>query len=159
MRIQYSRQTKTKKRKTRSNFISQRSITNGVKKTPNQKWNEEISYYKKKCQGILDISPSIRYVGLINEYGRTLTGILRPGVKILLKSESARNEFFLVSTLFNMRNKIDVAIGKMDYAIFKHDKVMLLVFQSAEGVYYVSLNRNVIASQITKIVDRIRKMI
>lgn len=130
-----------------------------MNKTPNQKWNEEISAYKKKCQRILDISSSIRYVGLINEYGRTLTGIPRSGVSILLKSESARNEFFLVSTLFDMRNKIDVAIGKMDYAIFKHEKVTLLVFQSKEGVYYVSLNRNVIGPQITRIVGKVKKII
>ena len=130
-----------------------------MSRTPNQKWNEEISKYKKKCQHILDLSSSVRYVGLINLHGRTLTGIIRPGTGILLKSEAARNEFFLISTLFNMRNKIDVAIGKMDYAIFKHDKVTVLVFQSKEGVYYVSLNRNMDTDTITKIVTKIKKVI
>ncbi len=130
-----------------------------MNKTPNQKWNEEVFRYKKKCQQILSISPSIRYVGLINEYGRTLTGIIRPGTAILLKPESARNEFFLTSILFNMRNKIDAAIGKMDYAIFKHDKVTLLVFQSKEGIYYVSLNKNTTADSVTKIITRVRKTI
>lgn len=130
-----------------------------MSRTPSQKWNEEISKYKKKCQSILNLSSSIRYVGLINQYGRTLTGIIRPGTGILLKSESARNEFFLVSTLFNMRNKVDVAIGTMDYAIFKHDRVTLLVFQSKEGVYYVSMNRNVPVNVITKVVGRIKKVI
>ncbi|MDE1861842.1 MAG: hypothetical protein KGI33_02900 [Thaumarchaeota archaeon] len=128
-------------------------------KTPNQKWSEEISSYKKKCQKILNLSPSIRYVGLINQYGRTLTGIIRPGIPILLKADSARNEFFLVSTLFNMRNKIDTAIGEMDYAIFKHEKVTLLVFQSRDGIYYVSLGRNLPATSVTKILGRIRKTI
>ncbi len=130
-----------------------------MSKTPIQKWNAEIANYKQKCQRILDISPSIRYAGLVNQYGRTLTGILRPGVGILLKSESARNEFFLVSTMFSMRNKIDVAIGRMDYAIFKHDKVTLLVFQSKDGIYYVSLNRSVPFNVITKIVAKIKKAI
>ncbi len=130
-----------------------------MNQTPNQKWTEEISKYKKKCQRILDLSSSIRYVGLINQYGRTLTGIIRPGTGILLKADPARNEFFLVSTLFNMRNKVDVAIGKMDYAIFKHDKVTLLVFQSKEGIYYVSLNRNAPVTVIAKIVEKVRKII
>ncbi|MDE1765426.1 MAG: hypothetical protein KGI27_04015 [Thaumarchaeota archaeon] len=130
-----------------------------MKKTPNQKWNEEISVYKKKCQRILDTSSSIRYVGLINKYGRTLTGIIRPGTSILLKPESARNEFFLVSTMFNMRNKIDDTIGRMDYATFKHDKVTLLVFQSKDGIYYVSLNRNTTVDGIAKTLAKIKKVI
>ncbi len=130
-----------------------------MSKSANQKWNEEIARYKKKCQSILDLSASIRYVGLINEYGRTLTGIMRPGTSILLKSDSARNEFFLVSTMFNMRNKIDVAIGQMEYAIFKHGKVTLIVFQSKDGVYYVSLNRNVAPNVIAKIISKIKKII
>lgn len=130
-----------------------------MSKTPNQKWNEAVLIYKKKCQQILGLSSSIRYVGLINEYGRTLTGIIRSGTNILLKPEPARNEFFLTSTLFNMRNKIDVAIGKMDYAIFKHDKITLLVFQSKEGIYYVSLNRNTTADSVAKIIAKIKKAI
>ena len=128
-------------------------------RSPNQKWNEEISTYKKKCQRILDLSSSIRYVGLINQYGRTLTGIIRTGTGILLKSESARNEFFLVSTLFNMRNKIDAAIGKMNYATFKHDKVTLLVFQSKDGIYYVSLNSNITPVMTVKIISKIKKIV
>jgi hypothetical protein len=130
-----------------------------VNKTPNQKWNEEIFRYKKKCQQIIGLSSSIRYVGLVNEYGRTLTGIIKPGTNILLKPESARNEFFLVSTMFNMRNKIDAAIGKMNYAIFKHDKITLIVFQSKEGIYYVSISRNVTVDEIAKIIAKIKKVI
>ena len=58
-----------------------------------------------------------------------------------------------------MRNKIDVAIGKMDYAIFKHEKVTMLVFQSKDGVKYVSLNRNMAPAALTKIVARIRQVV
>ncbi|HKU32898.1 MAG TPA: DUF6659 family protein [Candidatus Nitrosotalea sp.] len=130
-----------------------------MNRTPNQNWLKKISTYKKKCQSVLNLSSSIRYVGLVNQYGRTLTGIIKPGTTILLKSESARNEFFLVSTLFNMRNKIDVAIGTMDYAIFKHDKVTLLVFQSKEGIYYVSLNPNVTLDATVKIISKIKKIV
>lgn len=130
-----------------------------MNKTPNQKWNEEIFRYKKKCQQIIGLSSSIRYVGLVNEYGRTLTGIIKSGTNILLKPESARNEFFLVSTMFNMRNKIDAAIGKMNYAIFKHDKITLVVFQSKEGIYYVSISRNVTVDEIAKIIAKIKKVI
>ncbi|MEK6964719.1 MAG: hypothetical protein AABX58_00705, partial [Thermoproteota archaeon] len=96
-------------------------------KTPEQKWTESIRDYRKKCQQILNISKSIRYVGAINEYGRTLTGIIRPGIKPLLKSEDAKNEFFIVSNLITLRNSQATVLGDLDYALLKHKKVILII--------------------------------
>ena len=128
-------------------------------KTPSEKWQEGISSYRKKCQKILLVSHSIRYVGLINEYGRTMTGIIKSGTNILLKSESARNEFFLISTLLTMRRSNDNAIGSMDCAIFKHDKVTLIAFQRNEGIYYISVDKNVPLNLLDKIISKIKKLI
>jgi hypothetical protein len=130
-----------------------------VDKTPNEKWSKEIAKYRKKCQQILTTSHLIRYVGLVNPYGRTLTGIIRPGTSILLQSKPARNEFFLVSTFFSMRNKISSAIGNMDYAIFKHSKITLIVFQSKEGIYYISVSKSSTPNSIAKLITKIKKMI
>lgn len=130
-----------------------------MQKSPNQKWNEQITQYRKKCQSILEISKSIRYVGLINEYGTTLTGILKPGLSTLLSRESARNEFFLVSTLLTMRNKASSALGKMNHVIFKHDKITVIVFQRKEGIYYISINKNITPDAINQIILKIKKII
>ena len=64
-------------------------------KTPQQKWKEAIVSYRKKCQKILAISKSIRYAGIINEYGRTLTGLVRPNTIPLWSAEQVKNEFFI----------------------------------------------------------------
>lgn len=127
--------------------------------TPNQKWKKQISEHKKKCQSIIQLSKSIRYVGLINEYGRTLTGIIRPGLKTLLTDEPARNEFFLVSTLLTMRNKTSTALGKMDYALLKHDKITIIAFQRNKGIYYLSLNQNVTPKSLLQIISKIKKIV
>ncbi len=128
-------------------------------KTPSEKWQEDISIYRRKCQKILLVSQSIRYVGLINEYGRTMTGIIRPNTKILLKSESARNEFFLISSLLSMRRSNDYTIGYLDFVMFKHNKVTLIVFQRKEGIYYVSVNKNVSPDSLSKIIRKINNLI
>jgi hypothetical protein len=130
-----------------------------MQKTPNQKWNERITQYRKKCQSILEISKTIRYVGLINEYGTTLTGILKPGLTTLLSRESARNEFFLVSTLITMRNKASSALGKMNHVIFNHDKITVIVFQRKEGIYYISINKNTVPDVVNQITIKIKKII
>ena len=130
-----------------------------MQKTPNQKWNEQIIKYRKQCQNILEISKSIRYVGLINEYGRTLTGIFRPGVATLLSTEPARNEFFLVSTMLAMRNEASSTIGSMESAIFRHDKVVIIIFQRKEGIYYISINKSVTPDAVNQIIAKIKKII
>ena len=128
-------------------------------KTPGQKWSEQILQYRKTCQRILSISKSIRYVGLINEYGRTLTGIIRPGTRTFLSDQLARNEFFFTSTFFSMRKKDSHRLGRMDYAIFKHEKVTVIISQRNEGTYYVSVSKHTGPQAITKIIAKIRKMI
>jgi hypothetical protein len=128
-------------------------------KTPNQKWIDEITVHRKKCQRILLVSSSVRYVGLINEYGRTLTGILKQGTKPLLKPEQVRNEFFLISTMLSMRSANYPSIGDLEYAIFKHKKVTLLAFRRKEGTYYVSIDDDVTSESLSKIVNEVKKLI
>lgn len=128
-------------------------------KTPNQKWVDEISAYRKKCQRILLVSSFIRYVGLINEYGRTLTGIIKQGTNPLLKPGQVRNEFFLISTMLSMRSSNYSAIGDMDYAIFKHKKVTLLAFRRKEGTYYISIDQDTTFDSLSEIINKIKKLI
>ena len=128
-------------------------------KTPNQKWTDDIMAYRKKCQRILLVSSSIRYVGLINEYGRTMTGIIKQGTRPLLKPVQVRNEFFLISTMLSMRSTNYTAIGYMDYAIFKHKKVTLLTFSRREGTYYVSIDQDVTFDLLFEIINKIKKLI
>ncbi len=46
-------------------------------KTPIQKWEKSLETFKTNCKEIKSLSKSIRYVGVINEYGKTLTGTLK----------------------------------------------------------------------------------
>jgi hypothetical protein len=130
-----------------------------MQKTPDQKWKEQIIQYRKKCQSIIELSKSIRYVGLVNEYGTTLTGILKPGLTTLLSREAARNEFFLVSTLLTMRNKASSALGKMDHVVFRHEKITVIAFQRKEGIYYISINKNTSPAAVVQIMLKIKKII
>ena len=125
--------------------------------TPEQKWKESIINYKKKCQKVLNVSNSIRYAGVINEYGRTLTGIIRQGEKPLLKSDQAKSEFFIISTLETLRKKSSYPLGKLDYLLLKHQKVSILVFQKNNITFYVSLDSN--EKNLSNIVTKIKKII
>lgn len=128
-------------------------------KTPAQKWNELVSGYRKKCQNILEISKSIRYAGVINVYGRTLTGIIKNGRKPLLRRDQAKNEFFVIATLLSMRKQQHSSIGELEVAVFKHKKVTLILFQRKDITYYISVEAITKLDKLNQIISKIKNLI
>ena len=128
-----------------------------MKKTPAQKWQDEVISYKKQCQNILKLSDHVRYAGVINAYGRTLTGIIKPNIKPLLKSEEIKNEFFIVSTLISLRQSSENDLGKLDYVILKHSKTNIIILHKNNVTFYVSINPKEKNSE--QLVSKIKKII
>ena len=126
-------------------------------KTPAEKWKEIIVNYRKKCQKIIQTSGSVRYAGIINAYGRTLTGIVRSDVKPLLKSEQVKNEFFILSTLMNLRKDSAKSVGKLNYVLLEHQKVSIIIFQKNDLTFYVSLDSK--EKDLKSIITKIQKLI
>ncbi len=110
-----------------------------MEEAPAQKWSEGITTYKNRCRRIVASSASVRYAGVINEFGRTLTGAPRPGIKPLLRSDQAKNEFFVASTLMSMRKEAVGVLGALDYAILRHENVSIILIQHGSDTYYISV--------------------
>jgi hypothetical protein len=128
-----------------------------VVKTPAEKWTEIVNKYKKQCQEILKISSNVRYAGVINLYGRTLTGIINPKLKPLLKSEQVKNEFFILSNLMTLRKDSAISIGNLEHVILYHQKITIVLFQKNNITHYISINRK--AKNLEKIISSIKKII
>lgn len=128
-----------------------------MEKNPAEKWKIIISKYKKQCQNILKISKNVRYAGVINLYGRTLTGIVNPKLKPLLKSEEIRNEFFIMSTLMTLRKDSINSVGKLEHAILQHQKVTIVILQKNNITYYISVKRN--AKNLNEIISSMKKIV
>ena len=84
-------------------------------------------------------------------------GIVRPDVKPLLKSEQVKNEFFILSTLMNLRKDSEKAVGKLNHVLLEHQKVSIIIFQKAGLTFYVSIDRK--AKNINEIISKIKKII
>jgi len=126
-------------------------------KTPAEQWKDKIVQYRKKCQSIIEVSKNVRYAGAINQYGRTLTGIVRSDVKPLLKSEQVKNEFFILSTLMNLRKDSEKAVGKLNYVLLEHQKVSIVILQKEKITFYISIDRK--TEDVNLIINKIKKLI
>ena len=126
-----------------------------MSKTPEQRWKSAIITYRKKCQKILEISKSIRYAGIINEYGRTLTGLVRPNTNPLWSAEQVKNEFFIISTLMTLRKSYADKVGVLDFMHLSHPKVTILAFQRKNITYYVSVDTK--EKEVDSLILKIKK--
>lgn len=130
-----------------------------VATTPSAKWATKVGELRKTCQDAASLSTKIRYVGVINEFGRTLTGALRPGTVPILDKRHTQNEFFIVSSLLNMRSGSVRPLGRLDHMTLQHDKVYIVVIPEGRNIYYVSIDVDVknISGLILKIKKKISK--
>lgn len=108
------------------------------------------------CRQILGLSPKIRYVGLMNEFGRTISGQLRKGVIPLFSPDEARDENFLEATRNQLRKKFEKAIGKTKFTITDNEKVKILTIPRLRGFYYITLEKDTENKEIMYIVDSIK---
>lgn len=124
------------------------------KKDHNQLTREESLKNKENCHNLLLLSQRIRYVGLINNFGKTIAGQLRPGLLPLLSVEQAINEHFIDATRNQLRKAFDSTLGATLYTLTVNIKVITLTFPSRSGgSYYITVDREIGNEELFKLID------
>lgn len=127
-------------------------------KTPADKWIEKIAKYRQISQSIMKLSNSIRYVGITNEYGRTLTGIMRSNIKPILDSKQIRDELYMVASLLSLRSESATnAMGKLNHITIDHRKVTIVILHKNQIIYYITISRN--EKDLEKVISEIKRLI
>ena len=111
--------------------------------------------HKQDCKKILEISPKIRYAGVTNEFGRTISGQLKAGITPYLRTEDIRNEFFIHSMVFSVRNNYKKSIGDTEYLLFESTKVRVVSFMASKLIYYVTIEKRTSNNELFKIIENI----
>ncbi|HYO07325.1 MAG TPA: hypothetical protein VER14_10110, partial [Phototrophicaceae bacterium] len=114
---------------------------------------DEMAINKEKCISFLSISEKIRYVGIINKFGRTIAGKLKSGIRPLLTPEQARDERYIESTRQQLRKALEVSIGKSIFTIEKNENVTFLLIpdKSKDNFYYMTLDKDTPLTEINDI--------
>jgi len=116
------------------------------------------SVYHEKCIAFLNISEKIRYVGIINRFGRTVSGKLRKTIKPLLSPDQARDEHFIESIRQQLRNSFESSIGKTIFSITKNEFVTLVLIPSKttdDVLYYVTIDKDVPLDEVNDIINKV----
>lgn len=118
---------------------------------------DEMAINKEKCVSFLSISEKIRYVGIINKFGRTITGKLKSGIRPLLTPEQARDERYIESTRQQLRKALEVSIGKSIFTIEKNENVTFLLIpdKSNDNFYYMTLDKDTPLTEINDIINKL----
>ena len=118
---------------------------------------DERAINQENCISILKISERIRYVGIINRFGRTVTGKLKNGIRPLLTPEQARDERYIESTRQQLRKALNTTIGKSIFTIEKNENVTFLLIpeETQDLFYYITMEKDTSLDEINEIINRI----
>ena len=145
---------------TLKNITSKSGLLVMDNKEHNKVSREESIKNKDKCHNLLLLSQKIRYVGMINNFGKTIAGQLRPGLVPLLNVEQAINEHFIEATRNQLRKAFDSTLGPTLYTLTVNEKVITLTFPlNTGGYYYVTLDNDIGKDDLARLIDSLIKKI
>ncbi|MEM2855701.1 MAG: hypothetical protein QW416_01175 [Candidatus Nitrosocaldaceae archaeon] len=103
---------------------------------------DDTAKLKELCSKVLELDSKIRYVGIINSYGKTITGKIKKGVKPLFKSEDAMNEFFITAIREMLRKTFENSLGKHILTLTIHENVNSIVFSIDKNIVYITFEKD-----------------
>tara|TARA_B110000014_G_scaffold251897_1_gene229635 strand:+ start:222 stop:644 length:423 start_codon:yes stop_codon:yes gene_type:complete len=133
------------------------NLNNFKKHMDKASWMNIISTHRKKCEKIISLSNDIRYVGVFNEYGRTIVGKIRPGIKPMFSPNAVREEFFAVTSILRLRQKSVKGLGELEYIFMRHKNMNVLLFSQNNITYYITINSKTNLTSI--LINKIKKLI
>ena len=122
-----------------------------------QSWKKTVTQNRKKCEKILAISNDIRYAGVFNEYGRTISGKIRPGVKPIFSPNAVREEFFAIASVMKLREKSAKALGDVEFILINHKKISVVLFYKKGITYYITFSSKIKLN--STLINKIKKLI
>ena len=103
------------------------------------------------------VSKNIRYTGVFNEFGRTITGKIRSGIKPIFSPNTVRQEFFAIASMMKLREKSSKRLGSVEFISISHKKINILLFYKNGMTYYITLNEKLKLNSTA--INKIKKII
>jgi len=83
--------------------------------------------YDENCKKLLD-EKEIRFAGIINEYGKLISGGFKEGLTPLEDDETKLQSFMEFVSKVSIRKEFDESLGPINYLAARRDKAVLVSF-------------------------------
>ena len=102
---------------------------------------------------ISKISPYIRFVGVIIKSGPLLASHRREDLEPLLDQKNTQYQFAQIAIKTELEEQFDDQLGETEFIWEERTKVQTLAFSVSGKKVWITIDRNVIRSEILRIID------
>ena len=107
----------------------------------------------KICDTIIGFSPSIRFVGIIDEMGGLLAYARRGDLEPLLDSKSTHYQFSHIAIKTGLEAFFDKSLGKVKFVWEEREGVQIIYFSINTMHIWVSIDKSVVRSKVLRVID------
>ena len=99
------------------------------------------------------ISPYVRFVGVISKNGELLAYKRREDLKPLLDQKNTQYQFAQIAIKTELEDQFDAQLGDVEFVWEERTSVQTLAFSVGSRKIWVSIDRNVIRTDMLRIID------
>jgi len=114
----------------------------------------EFEKFEQKCDRLLELD-EIRFVGLINNMGKLLSGGFKKGVTPLEDDVERQKMYMELALRVSMRMEFDYCFGPVKYAASRREKAVMMSFPINNKVLLISAETWVDIEKLAKKIMRI----
>jgi len=109
--------------------------------------------FEKICGNITNISPFIRFVGVVNESGELLAHRRRQDLEPLLDAKNTKYQFSHIAIKTDLEGFFDENLGEIEFVWEERSKVQTISFAIKKVRVWVSIDKKVLRSEMLRIID------
>ena len=109
-----------------------KNITTQEKMRPGYKACTEL------CEKIIKLDSNIKFVGLINDKGRYVTGSTKKSAKFLVSTKDCEMLFMEVALRTRMRREFDAQLGSVNFSLSHRKKAVIMGIPFGNDFLYIS---------------------
>ncbi len=102
---------------------------------------------------ISKISPYIRFTGVISKSGQLLAHHRREDLEPLLDQKGMQYQFAEIAIKTELEEQFDAQLGETEFVWEERTKVQTIAFSVRDNRIWVTIDRNVIRSEVLRIID------
>ena len=99
------------------------------------------------------ISPYVRFVGVISKNGELLAYKRREDLKPLLDQKNTQYQFAQIAIKTELEDQFDAQLGDVEFVWEERTSVQTLAFSVGSRKIWISIDRNVIRTEMLRIID------